>query len=64
MAKATGITVGKVVSISESQSYNPPMYGNQMMKASMVADGGREGGTISAGQLEISTTISINYEIR
>jgi uncharacterized protein YggE len=64
MAKATGIAVGKVISISESQSYNPPMYGNQMMKSSIVSDGGRENGSISAGQLEIWTTISINYEIR
>ncbi len=64
MAKATGISIGKVTSISESQSYNPPMYGNQMMKATPMADGRAEGGTISLGQLEIGTTVSINYEIK
>lgn len=64
MAKATGISVWKVTSISESQSYNPPVYRNQMMKASMLADWASENSSVAAGQLEITTTVSINYEIR
>jgi uncharacterized protein YggE len=64
MAKATGISIGKVMSISESQNYNPPVYGNQMMKASMMADGENSGGSVSLGQMEITTNVSINYEIR
>ncbi len=63
MAKATGISIGKVTSISESQNYNPPMYGNQMMKASVGGDTSNMG-SVSAGQLEITTNVSINYEIR
>lgn len=61
MAKATGIKVGKVMSISESQNYVAP-YANQMMK-SVMADSANVGGTVSAGQMEVSTNVSINYEI-
>lgn len=61
MAKATGISVGKVVSISESQNYATP-YANQMMK-SVMADSGTVGWTVSVGQMEVNTTVSINYEI-
>lgn len=64
MAKATGISIGKVTSISESQNYNPPMYSNQMMKASMADAGGNGGGSVSLGQMKITTNVSINYEIR
>jgi uncharacterized protein YggE len=63
MAKATGISVGKVMSISESQNYVAP-YANQMMKSNMMADSSNLGGSISIGQLEISTSVSINYEIQ
>jgi uncharacterized protein YggE len=63
MAKATGISIGRVTSISENQGYNPPMYSNQMMKASMISDSGN-GGSVSLGQMEITTNVSINYEIR
>ena len=63
MAKATGIAIGKVTSISENQSYNPPIYRNQMMKAEVASDAGWAG-TVSLGQMEITTTVSINYEIK
>lgn len=62
MAKATGISIGKVTSISENQSSTPPIYQNQMMKVSNVGEMSDAGG-ISAGQLEVTTTVSINYEI-
>ncbi len=64
MAKATGISIGKVISISESQNYNPPMYRNQMMKADIMADGANSVGSVAVGQMEITTNVSINYEIR
>ena len=64
MAKATGISIWKVTSISENQNYNPPVYANQLMKESMMADGGNSGGNVSLGQMEITTNVSINYEIR
>lgn len=63
MAKATGISIGKVTSISENQWYNPPMYANQMIKTSMN-DSSISGGSVSLGQMEITTSVSINYEIR
>lgn len=61
MAQASGITIGKVTSINENQSSPPILYQNQMMKVS--SDGAGNAGGISAGQLEIMTTVSINYEI-
>jgi uncharacterized protein len=62
MAKASGITLGKVMSISESQNYTP-IYANQFMMKSMDSVQ-TEGGGVSAGQLEISTTVNISYEIK
>ena len=62
MAKATGIKLGKISSLSESQSYNPPMYQNQMFKMSAEATTGGATG-VSVGQLELTTTVSISYEI-
>jgi hypothetical protein len=35
-----------------------------MMKASAMADGGNSGGSVSLGQMEITTNVSINYEIQ
>jgi uncharacterized protein YggE len=63
MAKATGISIGKVTSISENQSSTPPIYLNQMMKVSNMGSEMSDAGGISAGQLEVTTTVSINYEI-
>ncbi|NRH20940.1 SIMPL domain-containing protein [Candidatus Gracilibacteria bacterium] len=63
MAKASGINLGKVVTISESQGYVQPMYANQYAKSEMANDA-MGGGTVSVGQLEISTNVSISYEIR
>jgi uncharacterized protein YggE len=50
------------MSINESQSATPPIYQNQMMKVSNVGEMSDAGG-ISAGQLEVTTTVAINYEI-
>ncbi len=63
MAKASGITLGRILSINESQGYTPPMYNQYFAEAKMVgAD--MAGGGVSAGQLELSTTVSITYEIQ
>ncbi len=64
MAKATGVSVGKVISISENQSTNPYPYQNQMMKVSAMWWESSDANGVSAGQLEVTTTVSINYEIR
>ncbi len=63
MAKASGISLGKVISISESQGYTP-MYTNQYAKSEMTTADSAGGGAVSVGQLEISTNVSISYEIR
>jgi uncharacterized protein YggE len=62
MAKASGITLGRILSISESQWYAQPMSNQYYARAEM--DSVAPGSWISAGELEISTTVSITYEIR
>ncbi len=64
MAKASGISLGKVISISENQGYTPP-YSNQYAKSNMAgAEIASDNGTVSVGQLTISTTVSLSYEIQ
>lgn len=63
IAKASGINLWKVISISENQGYNPPMFSNQFAKTEMMWDS-MWGGSVSVGQLEISTNVSISYEIQ
>ncbi len=63
MAKASGISLGKVISISESQGYTP-MYANQYSRSEVATADSAGGGAVSVGQLEISTNVSISYEIR
>lgn len=64
MARASGITLGRILSISESQGgYTPPMY-NQYMAVANVERDQSGGGGVSAGQLEITTNVSITYEIK
>ena len=63
IAKASGISMWKVISISESQDSTPPLYQNQMMKVSNMGGEMSDAGGISAGQLEVTTTVAINYEI-
>ncbi|MBP9779826.1 SIMPL domain-containing protein [Candidatus Gracilibacteria bacterium] len=62
MAKASGITLGRILSINESQGYAQPMSNQYYARAEM--DSVAPGSGISAGELEISTTVSITYEIR
>ncbi len=64
MAKASGISLGKVISISENQGYTP-VYSNQYAKSNMAsAEIASDNGTVSVGQLTISTTVSLSYEIQ
>ncbi len=62
IAKASGIKIWKVISINESQDSTPHLYQNQMMKVSNSGEMNDAGG-VSAGQLEVTTTVAINYEI-
>lgn len=63
IAKVSWISLWKVMSISENQGYIPPVYSNQYTKAEIMWDS-MWGGTVSVGQLEISTNVSISYEIQ
>ena len=63
LAKLAGVKLGKVTTITDQtvQSNPGPIY--TMSKASGMADNA-EATPLSAGQTEISMTISINYAIR
>ena len=63
LAKLAGVKLGKVSLISEqvTQSYPGPMYA--MAKAN-IADSTASATPLSAGQTEVSMSVSVNYEIR
>ncbi len=63
IALASWVSLGKITSISESQNYTPPMY-NQYAMMAKTEDASVGGAGISAWELEISTNISITYEIK
>jgi len=64
LARALGVSLGRIVNFSESGNYPVPMY----YKASLMADG-RGGGEsvapdINPGENKITSSVSITYEIR
>ncbi len=63
LAKLAWEKLGKVTLISEqiSQSYPRPMY--EMAKAN-IADTTASATPLSAGQTEVSMSVSVNYEIK
>ena len=62
MTKAAGVRLGRVVTFSENQGYQPPMFANYAMKA-MSADAGSSAPSIEPGTKEMNLTISVTYEI-
>lgn len=63
IARASGVTLGRILSINESQGYASPIANQYFAKAeAMSAD--LSWGGISAGQMEINTTVNITYEIK
>lgn len=64
LAKLAGVKLGKVSLISEqsSQSYPRPMY--TAAKEMAVSDSVAGATPLSAGETEVSMTISVNYEIK
>ncbi|MFH1863657.1 MAG: SIMPL domain-containing protein [bacterium] len=62
LAKAAGISLGKVINVSESQGYSPqPLYAMERIDA---APGVATKPDIQPGETEISVTVSLSYEIR
>lgn len=62
LAKASGITLGKIINVSESEGYEPRPV---MMYDKAVGMGGApETTNIEAGETEIQVTVSLSYEIR
>jgi len=62
IADASGVKLGKILSISESTSqYNGPIY--PMAKAESM-DSVWGGASISSGELEYSVSVDISYEIK
>ena len=59
IAKACGVKLGKVMTINESSGYSGPMFSPEMASAtkdSMAVP-------VSGGQLEVTASISVSYEI-
>jgi uncharacterized protein YggE len=59
LAQAAGVKLGRVLSITEGASYNPPpMPYGRAMAADAVAPG-----PVQAGSLEIATNVEMRFEI-
>lgn len=63
IARASWVTLGRILSINESQGYVSPVANQYFARAEGMASDVSWGG-VSAGQLEVSTTVSISYEIK
>ncbi len=61
MASGLGVSVGKVLSVSESYSYYPtPVY----YKSAMMDYAGEAAPTqLSAGEVDVSASVSVNFEV-
>lgn len=62
MAKAAGVNLGRVVTFSENEGYQPPMFANYAMEAKSMA-GAIPSPSIEPGSKEMSLSISVTYEI-
>ena len=60
MAKACGVTLGRALTINESSSYNGPTYATS---ASLKGDVAAPAVPVAAGQLEVTASVSVVYEI-
>lgn len=63
MTKAAGVGLGRVVTFSENEGYQPPMYANFAMEAKSM-DGAVPAPSIEPGSKEMSLSISVTYEIQ
>jgi len=61
MADAAGVKLGRVVTFSESEGYESPIFANYMMEAKVMADTATA--SIEPGSKELNLTVSVTYEI-
>jgi hypothetical protein len=61
MANAAGVKLGRVVTFSEDQGYQQPVYANYSMD--MMAKSESAGAAIEPGSKEMNISVSVTYEI-
>jgi hypothetical protein len=64
MAKAAGVSLGRVVTFSEDSGVQPPVFVNYTMKAMDSAGAAVPAPSIEPGSKEMDLTISVTYEIQ
>jgi uncharacterized protein YggE len=60
MAQACGVTLGRALTINESSSYSGPTYA---ASTSLKGDVAAPAVPVAAGQLEVTASVSVVYEI-
>jgi uncharacterized protein YggE len=63
IASGLGITVGKVYSVSESSFYYAPNYANYAMAKEDSVGSGATPTPITAGDVEVNATVSVQFEL-
>lgn len=64
MADAAGVKLGRVVTFSEDNGYQPPVFANYALDSKMMAGSvAAAPATIQSGSKEVDLTISVTYEI-
>lgn len=63
MAKAAGVSLGRVVTFSEDSGIQPPVFPNYAMKSLDTMAAAVPAPTIEPGSMEMDLTISVTYEI-
>ncbi len=64
LAKKMGITLGKVTYITENSSNYGITYRNYMLSDAMAIPAATVTAPVSIGELEITATVQVNYEIK
>jgi len=62
MAKAAGVSLGRVVTFSEGEGYQPPVFANYAMEAKTM-DMAVPSAAIEPGSKELNLIVSVTYEI-
>jgi uncharacterized protein YggE len=61
MTKAAGVSLGRVVTFSEGDSYQPPVYPNYAMDSMVKSESA--GASIEPGSTDININVTVTYEI-
>lgn len=64
LAKASGITLGKIINVTESTGYDYPRPIAYAKEMSLSNGDSPEVANVTPGETEISVTVSLSYEIR